>query len=115
MFRALQVIATGQWCGPLTEDAAFNNDEVAYANRVATTLGLGRGSLRVVYAATDPREGPLLEDPNVAEVVPRDPSPLVAIADALAALSRDAGLDAATKTVLETAETSIRGRIAGGG
>jgi hypothetical protein len=76
MFRAYRVIATGQWAGPLLEDAGFPDDGLERADRVAETLGLQPGALEVVDSETDPRTGELLEDPNVPPPPgPPDPNP----------------------------------------
>lgn len=73
MKRALQVIPTGQWCGPLVEAGEFFDDGSAYADAVARTLGLEPGSLRVVDGDSDPRTGELVADPNDTPAPPPEP------------------------------------------
>lgn len=99
MKRAFQVIATNAWAGPLLEDATFHDDGKAYAERVAETLGLAPGSLRVVDGDADPRTGVLVNDPNVTEATPApQPSKLDVLIDTL---SKSKVLDATDKAALE--------------
>lgn len=70
-WRALQVIATGQWCAPAQEAEAFPDDGKKWAVAVALALGLKAGELRVVDAAADPRTGQLLLEPEKPPEQPR--------------------------------------------
>lgn len=85
MFRALRVIATGQWCGPMIEDGHLADDGKVWADNVALTLGLRPGALAVVDGDTDPRTGVTLDDPNVTEPEPAPaPSKLDTLIEAIA-------------------------------
>ena len=74
MKRYFQVVATGQWLGPVFQDVAFAaNSGQRMANRVAETFGLPSGALIAIDTednAPDPRMGTLL-----AEVIPPPPPP----------------------------------------
>lgn len=74
MKRYFQVVATGQWLGPVFQDATFAaNSGTRMANRVAETFGMPAGSLLAIDTADDapdPRTGTLL-----AETIPPPPPP----------------------------------------